>query len=129
MWLSSHSLRIYVVVFLMRSEEPDHQHACRILHQRNQSIIVRLDVEDHPATLQYAGLWVGSLHILWRLPLAALRNGPPGLILSPSGLDSTVPAPLSKIALDQVGTQDDHSTPILFLGSQKWKLRFHNMEI
>src|SRR5882724_10793791 len=56
-------------------------------HQRNQSIIVRLDVKDHPATLQYADLWMGSLHILWRFPLAALRNGPPGLILSPSGLN------------------------------------------
>src|SRR5882757_1096704 len=129
MWLSLHALRIDFVVFLVRSEEPDHYDTCRILHQSNQSIVIRLDVEDHPATLENADLWMGALHILGCLPITPLHDGPPRLILSPSCLDSSVPSPLPEMALDQVRAHDDHSTTILFLSSQNWKSRFQIMEI
>src|ERR1700731_669672 len=121
MWLSLHTLRIDAVVFLVRSEVPDHQYTCRILHQSNQPVVVGLDVENHPTTLENAGLRMGILNILWCLPLTLLRDYPPGLILSASSLDSPVPSPFLKIALDQVRAQDDHSTTILFLSSQNWK--------
>src|SRR5882672_231832 len=108
MWSSLHGLRINLVVVLVRSKKPDHQHAMGVLHDGNQPIVVALDVEYDPAALENARLRVSLLHVLRPFPLRLLYYGPPGIVLRSRRLDPTVAGPRREIAFHDVGADDDH---------------------
>jgi hypothetical protein len=50
----SNHLRINPVIFSMRPEKSDHQDTRPVLHSRDQSVVVALDVEHHAAGLEDA---------------------------------------------------------------------------
>src|SRR5437879_3354165 len=54
MWLSLHRLRINLVVLLVGPKKTDHHDAMLVLQQSNQPIVIRFDIEDHPAALEDA---------------------------------------------------------------------------
>lgn len=105
----------------MRSKITDHQNTRFILHNGNQPIVIRLDVEYHPAALEDARLWVGQFYILRRPPLRRPRYGSPGVVLRPRRLDSLVACLALKIRLDDVGPDHDHWL--------RYYQSFHKMEI
>src|SRR5487761_505516 len=110
MWSSLHGLRINLVVVLVRSKKPDHHHAMGILHDRNQPIVVALDVEYHPAALENARLRVSLLHVLWRFPLRFLYYGRPSIVLRSRSLDAAVAGPRREKAFHDVGADDEHES-------------------
>ena len=83
MSLSLHRLRIDFIVLFMGAKKPDHHDPVLVLHQGDQSIIIRLDVEDHSSTLEDARLRVRLLYVTRCLPLRLLRNRSPGVVLRP----------------------------------------------
>ena len=51
----------------MRSKKrPNHDHSCRIVYGRDQSVVVALDVEYHSTALEDACLWMRRLDHLGR---------------------------------------------------------------
>lgn len=56
----SNRLGMHVVVLPVRSEEKDDDDAVEVLHLADQAVIVGLDSEDDPPTLENAGLGISS---------------------------------------------------------------------
>ena len=92
----------------MGAEESDYQHACLILYARNQSVIVALDVEHHSAALEKAGFWIRRLYILGGAPLSTVHNREPSIVLRPCRFDPLVADVCLEVALDDLGTDDEH---------------------
>jgi hypothetical protein len=92
----------------MCSEEPDRQDACLILQARNQSIVIALDVEHNPASLQNARLGIRGLDVLWIAPLSVRDNVEPGIVLRSCCFDSSMAGMVGKIAFDHICANDDH---------------------
>src|SRR5712691_3775024 len=103
MWPSLHSLRVDLVVFLMRSEEPDHDDAVFVLHQDDQAIVIRLDIEDHSTAFENTCLRMSCLYVLRRLPSRALHYGSPRVVLRSGGFDPSISDSRRKISSDNVG--------------------------
>src|SRR5450631_658142 len=110
MWPSLHSLRVNLIVFLMRSKEPDHDDAVFVLHQGDQAIVICLDIEDHSTAFENTCLRMSCLYVLRRLPSRALHYGSPRIVLRSGGPDPSISAPHRNIALDDVCADHDHES-------------------
>src|SRR5450432_825906 len=110
MWPSLHRLRINLIVFLMRSEEPDHDDAVFVLHQGDQTIVICLDIKDHSTAFENTCLRMSCPYFLRRRPSRALRYGSPRIVLRSGGLDPSISASRRKIAFDDVGADHDHGS-------------------
>ena len=85
----------------MRPEEPDHDDPASVVHRADQSIVISLDIEDHPTDFENAGLRMRLLHLLGRRPLCRLRDGTPGIVLRPGCLDPFMAGSCREITLDE----------------------------
>src|SRR5229473_416531 len=72
-------LRIDFVVFVVRSDESDIDHAVRIVDPHNQSIVVALNIEHHATALKDACAPVLLLHLCWSVPIFLLDFAIPSL--------------------------------------------------
>src|SRR6266403_4950954 len=108
MWLSLHRLRINFIVLLMRSEKPNHCDAGLVLHHDNQSIVISLDIKDYSAALEDARLRMSRFDVLRRLPLRGPSDGSPRIVLRPSSLDPSMTYSRREIAIDDIGTDNNH---------------------
>ena len=90
------------------TEKPDHQNAFAILNDRDQSIVVRLDIEHQSAAFEDADLWMRLLGVFGRLPVGGRDDREPCVILRPCGLDALVTGPCRKVTLNDIGADNDH---------------------
>ena len=62
----------------MRADEPDEYHAPVVVHRRDQTVIVALDVEHGAVVRDHAGVPVRSLDFHWVPPIRAACQRVPG---------------------------------------------------
>src|SRR5579863_6987668 len=105
---SSHCLRIHLVVLLVSAEESNHDDPALVVHQADESIVICLDIEDHPTAFENTGLRMRLLNLVGGLPLCRLRDRTPGVVLRTGRLDPFVAGSCCEIALDDVGTHYNH---------------------
>src|SRR5712691_9864745 len=92
----------------MASEEPDHHDPRSILQRRDQPIAIALDVEHDPAALKDARSRMRCLHILRVAPQGKTCDGKPYIVLRPSCSDTLIASMGNKIALHDLGADNDH---------------------
>src|ERR1700743_267689 len=96
----------------MAAEKADQGDPIAILHQRDQPVVIRLDIEHDAPAFQDAGFGMRTLHVHGGTPLRAFGDSAPGIVLRTSGPNAAAAGVDRKVALDDVRADHEHSQTI-----------------